>query len=163
MASRQGWNVRWFRDSDAAALRQFRCANQGEEWTARVEDMIKSDVYKEWQRQRCEVIVMEHPSITGALGGVIVFGPSPDDSSIQMIFALGVAPDVRRQGIASNLKQACMDALANAGHDMVASHVDRRNSAMNAMNRQFGSGVGGDTSSGEDLRLHVVVWESPES
>lgn len=95
---------------------------------------------------------------TGRIVGVVVFQTDIEDLPLpsMTILSLGVAHDMRRKGIGTDLKQSVMAEAESLGRFLVVSEVHRANTAMLALNAKLGVGRA-DLLTPDEYYPHLVV------
>jgi GNAT superfamily N-acetyltransferase len=144
----------------AEALKEFVCATSGQPWTRDVQHVLQADV--------AELLLSDTEAPMGfvaladdELVGVVVCSAEPNDPEVMTIPALAVVKPWRRQGIGTQLKRLVLMYAVLHHHTLVVSTVDRRNVAMNALNKTRFSAESERNPDGDDKMLLTVVAVEP--
>lgn len=122
--------------SEHAEIRSFVCANEGEEWTGRVEQLIQNDLLPLAYAGDGDFVVLVAACDQGVVG-LAVYAPLDNVEKIMESKIVAVRPERRREYIGINLKQRVMDNAIAAGYQLVFSEVYEENSAMHLLNQKL--------------------------
>jgi RimJ/RimL family protein N-acetyltransferase len=132
-------SIRLFHADDKAQVRKFACANPSEKWTKAAQSVIR-DAPSVIAAGGSDASIAVAVDAEDRIVGVVVFGFDPGAGQ-QLIHALGVVKDRRRQYIGLNLKEAALAELAASHRPQanVFSEVHKLNHAMLALNDKMGA------------------------